>query len=334
MSGSDKSLTISDIAKELGVSKTTVSRAISGKGRISEATRKRIRDYIEIHNYRPNVIAKSLAESKTFNIGVVLPADTKQTEIPFFQSCLMGICDTAAGFEYDVVVLTSTENDISLIERLIRNHKVDGIVLTRPTVNDLAISYLKKVKIPFVVIGSVEDEEVVQIDNHHISGCAELTSVLLKIGYEKIALLAGSRHHIITNNRYKGFIQAFENHGKSVNEKLVFLDLNSHVQIDRAVDLAMNQEVDCIICSDDVICSRALIRLGELGVRIPQDIKIASFYDSIHLANYNPPITSLKIDIKALGIEAGKVLISLINGEEVPHQTLLDYEIVLKKSTM
>ena len=96
----------------------------------------------------------------------------------------------------------------------------------------------------------------------------------------------------------------------------------------------MNQEVDCIICSDDVICSRALIRLGELGVRIPQDIKIASFYDSIHLANYNPPITSLKIDIKALGIEAGKVLISLINGEEVPHQTLLDYEIVLKKSTM
>lgn len=67
---------------------------------------------------------------------------------------------------------------------------------------------------------------------------------------------------------------------------------------------------------------------------MPKDIKVASFYDSIHLANYNPPITSLKIDIRALGIQAGKVLISLINGGEVSHQTLLDYEIVLKKSTM
>lgn len=332
--GSEKNLTISDIARELGVSKTTVSRAISGKGRIGEATRRRVKDYIEAHNYRPNVIAKSLAQSKTFNIGVVLPADTKQTEIPFFQSCLMGICDVAAGFEYDVVVVTATENDTNLIERLIRNHKVDGIVLTRPTVNDMAIAYLKQSGIPFVVIGSAEDESIIQIDNHHIGGCCELTSVLLKLGYKNIAFLSGSKYHIVNNNRYKGFKQAFKQQERNFDERLVFLDLINYVQIDRAVELIMQQKPECIVCSDDVICSRTLIKLNELGYSVPQDIKVASFYDSVHLANYNPPITSLKIDIKALGIEAGKVLISLINGEDVPHQTLLDYEIVLKKSTM
>lgn len=258
----EKNLTISDIARELGVSKTTVSRAISGKGRIGEATRKRVREYIEVHNYRPNVIAKSLAQSKTFNIGVVLPSDTKQTEIPFFQSCLMGICDVAAGFEYDVVVITATENDIKLIERLIRNHKVDGIVLTRPTVNDMAIAYLKQTGIPFVIIGSVEDESIIQIDNHHIGGCCELTSVLLKLGYENIAFLSGSKYHIVNNNRYKGFKQAFDEQEKDIDERLVFLDLISYVQIDRAVELIMQQKPECIVCSDDVICSRLLIKLN------------------------------------------------------------------------
>lgn len=329
-----KNLTISDIARELGVSKTTVSRAISGKGRLSEATRNRVLQYIHEHDYRPNLIAKSLAQSKTFNIGVVLPADTNLTEIPFFQSCLMGICDVAASFDYDVVVTTATENDISLLKRLIKNNKVDGIVLTRPIVNDRSIDYLKQTHLPFVVVGSSEEDAVIQIDNNHIDGCCELTSVLIKSGYTTMALLAGNQRHIVNTNRYKGFLKAFKDNGTPVNETLVYTDMTSNVLIDRAVDTIMNRKVDCIVCSDDIICSRVLTRLNETGYSVPKDVKIASFYDSAYLENYNPPITSLRIDIKTLGIEAGKCLINLIAGKEIVNKTLLDYEIVLKKSTM
>lgn len=329
-----KKITISDIANELGVSKTTVSRAISGKGRISEATRLRVQEYIELHNYRPNVIAKSLAQSKTFNIGVVLPADTNLTEIPFFQSCLMGICDVAVSFEYDVVVITTTEEDISQLKRVIQKNKVDGIILTRTTTNDLATAYLKENHIPFVVIGSSEDAEIVQIDNNHVEGCAELTSILIKYGYYRMALLGGNPRHIVNTNRYKGFIKAFRDNKRMVDESLIHMNLTSKVMIERTVDLIMEQGVDCIVCTDDIICSQVLTRLNEKGYIIPNDVKVASFYDSVYLENYNPPVTSLRIDVKSLGIEAGECLINLIAQHEVAQKTLLDYELVLKKSTM
>lgn len=334
LKGVSKNITISDIARSLGVSKTTVSRAISGKGRLSEATRNRVLQYIEDHDYRPNLIAKSLAQSKTFNIGVVLPADTYLTEIPFFQRCLMGISDMAASFDYDVVVTTTTENDISLLKRLIKNNKVDGVVLTRPVINDEAVEYLKQASIPFVVIGSSEDEEVIQIDNNHLEGCFELTSILIKSGYSMMALLTGNQRHIVSVSRYKGFLKAFKENGLSVDESLIYTDMSNNALIDRAVDNIMTKKVDCIVCSDDIICSRVLTRLNETGYSVPKDIKIASFYGSAYLENYNPPITSLRIDVKALGLEAGKGLINLIEGREIAHKTLLDYEIVLKKSTM
>lgn len=87
----ERNLTIADIAQELGVSKTTVSRAISGKGRIGEGTRNRVLQYIEAHNYSPNVMAKGLAQKKTYNLGMTLPGDYNIEELPFFQKCMLGI---------------------------------------------------------------------------------------------------------------------------------------------------------------------------------------------------------------------------------------------------
>ncbi len=87
----NKNLTIADIADALGVSKTTVSRAISGKGRISEATRERVKAYMKENNYKPNIIAQGLAQSRTYNIGVVMPSDYGIEDISYFQNCMVGI---------------------------------------------------------------------------------------------------------------------------------------------------------------------------------------------------------------------------------------------------
>ena len=124
---SEKNITISDVAEALGVSKTTVSRAISGKGRIGEATRKRVLEYIDKYDYKPNVIAKSLAQSKTFNICVVMPGDYALVDLPFFQEALMGIQEIAGMMEYDILLCIGSGNDMTGLTRIIKNGKVDEI---------------------------------------------------------------------------------------------------------------------------------------------------------------------------------------------------------------
>lgn len=95
---------------------------------------------------------------------------------------------------------------------------------------------------------------------------------------------------------------------------MVFLDMNNNVLIDRAVNQIMERHLDCIVCSDDLICSRVLAKLNEDNYSVPEDIKVASFYNNAHLESYNPPITSLSINPKELGINGAKKLIDTISG--------------------
>lgn len=163
----DRNLTIADIAQELGVSKTTVSRAMSGKGRIGEETRKRVQAYIEAHHYSPNVVAKGLAQNKTFNLGLVLPGDYQIVELPFFQKCMMGISRTASEAGYDVLLSMVTADKITQLQRAVTNRKIDGAILTRTLTDDAPMRYLQENGVPFVAIGSTDNTGVVQIDNDH-----------------------------------------------------------------------------------------------------------------------------------------------------------------------
>lgn len=123
--------TIDDIAKELGISKTTVSRAISGKGRLSKETRAKVLEFIEAHNFRPNAVAKSLAHSRSFNIGLILPQAQGVRNVPFFHECTLGICEIAAQHDYDVLLTVDNGKSPEQLQRMIDNHKVDGVVATR-----------------------------------------------------------------------------------------------------------------------------------------------------------------------------------------------------------
>ena len=122
-----KKMTIDDIARDLGISKTTVSRAISGKGRIGQETRDRVLRYIEENNYRPSAIAKGLAQSKTFNIAFVMPGDYSNADLPFFQKCMWGISIMASQRDYDVIISMVDEGNLSQLVRMIDHHKTDGV---------------------------------------------------------------------------------------------------------------------------------------------------------------------------------------------------------------
>ena len=329
----NNNLTISDIAEALGVSKTTVSRAISGKGRIGEGTRQKVLSYIEEHDYQPNVIAKSLAQSKTFNICVVMPGDYALVDLPFFQEAIMGIQEIAGINEYDIILCICQENDISGLRRIIQNGKVDGVVLLRTFVDDLQTDFLLERNIPFVAAGTSKNKKVIQIDHDHENACRELTSILLMKGMKKIAILGGNEHIFANQKRMRGIKTAYEQYGKVLNENDIYMNLDSRALIEKTVEEVLDNNVECILCMDDSICSHILRKLREEHIKIPKDVKVVSFYNSSVLENNIPSITSLSFDAKELGVVACKNLLSQIAGNEVPGKTLLSYEVVLKEST-
>ncbi len=161
-------ITIGDVAEALGISKTTVSRAISGKGRIGQETRKHVLEFIEENGYRPNLIAKGLAHSKTYNISWTMPGDSAVPSLPFFQRCMLGVSEVALSEDYDILLTMVYEDDISQLKRVATNRKVDGFILGRTLMNDIGAAFLKESGIPFVTIGSSQLGGVVQVDNDHI----------------------------------------------------------------------------------------------------------------------------------------------------------------------
>lgn len=328
----NKNITITDVAEALGVSKTTVSRAISGKGRIGEETKQRVLAYIEENNYTPNVIAKSLAQSKTYNIGVVMPGNYALMDLPFFQEALLGIQEIAGISEYDILLCISQEDDIYSLERIVSNRKVDGVILLRTFEDDKQIPFLKEKNIPFVATGSSSVSGVTQVDHDHESACRELTSVLL-MRNKRIALLGGNEKIVVNRRRLRGFKDAFAMAGREVDPELIFLNLENRNDMNRAVEEALERNADCIVAMDDGICAQIIRKLRHAHMNIPNDIKVAAFYNSIMLENNTPAITVLDFDARELGVVACKNLLSQIDGDEVPSKMLLSYEVVLKEST-
>lgn len=325
-------ITISDVAQALNVSKTTVSRAISGKGRVGADTRKRVISYIKEYGYVPNAIAQSLANSKTYNLGLVVPKDYAYNDMPFFKECMAGICEYASGNDYDVVVTMTTTEDISQLERMVNNKKVDGVILSRTLTDDPCVKLLKKANIPFVTVGSCKDAEVIQIDSDHEAACSMLTKLLLEQGIKKIALIGGDMSHIVTNSRLKGFLKAMTKAGITGAENMVYGDV-SRLSLGKTVDGIIKSGYECILCMDDSVCVKVLDYLKQQKKEIPKDIKVASFYDSRILERNVPSITALKYDAAKLGETAAKRLMEAINRVEAPKKILLGYEVSMREST-
>ncbi|MCM1124582.1 MAG: LacI family transcriptional regulator [Eubacterium sp.] len=329
----EKNLTIGDIAEALGVSKTTVSRVISGKGRIGEKTRNKVLKYIEEHHYSPNVVAKGLAQNKTFNLSMVLPGDYNIVELPFFQKCMLGISGEASRNGYDVLISMVTADDITQLERAVTNRKIDGAILTRTLTDDAPMKYLKENGVPFVAIGSTDDAWAVQIDNDHRSACRELTENLLARGIQKIALIGGDESYIVTRSRLKGFEDVFTGRKEWKGSRQTFLNVNDSHEVELLVERLLAEEVECIVSMDDFLCGCVLNALQQRQIAVPGQMYVASFYDSTMLENRIPPITSIQFDVEELGRKACELLLRILDEEEVERRTLLGYKVCMREST-
>lgn len=330
---SDK-ITIADVAEALQVSKTTVSRAISGKGRIGDATRQRVLAYIEANDYKPNVIAKGLAQKKTYNIALVIPGDCNLVDMPFFQNSMQGICEEASANDYDVMLVPVTGSHSGNLERMIANNKVDGVILSRSLVKDTNAVLLKEAHLPFVMMGTSRDAKILQVDNDHRAGCSALVSRMLHSGTARIGLIGGSKNYVVNRTRKQGYEDAFQAAGKALDTALMIEDCDSVAKIESAAAKLIQAGIGAIVCMDDLICSVVLQVLADKNIAVPQQIQVASFYDSTLLRASKPAVTSLLFDDRALGALTCKVLLQYIHGEEVKPKTLLGYELAVRESTL
>lgn len=332
----EKNITISDVAEALGVSKTTVSRSISGKGRIGEETRNRVFAYIKEHNYKPNIIAKGLAQSKTFNLCVSMPGDYALGELPFFQEALIGIQQEAVKAEYDILLCICQEDDITALERIVENQKVDGVILLRTFVEDAQIAYLVNQGIPFVTAGTSEDETVFQVDHDHERACRELVAhILSKEKDDALALifLGGKETIVVNRKRVDGIRGAYGALGIPFPEERLYRNLSSEEETERIVKQALKEGVRGIVCMDDRICTLVLHLLRRLSVKIPDQVMVASFYDSAILENNSPAVTAISFPARELGAVCCRQLLKRIEKEAAERKILLPYELLLREST-
>lgn len=333
-SGSKKeNITLDIIAEKLGVSKTTVSRVLSGKGRIGAQTRSRVMNYIEEIGYTPNLQAKGLAEKRTYNLAWVIPGGSSLSELPFFQTCLEGIIDYAKTVDYDVVVAMASDEDTSQVRRMLTNRKADGYILSRTLENDKMVALLRESGVPFITIGTCADKNVLQIDSDHRNACRELTSLLLLRGIRRIGLVGGQSTHKVSESRKEGFLEAVKTFGGAQVSYCMYMDCTDPLKIGQAVEEMLAAGTECIIGMDDLITNTVLGILKKKNIDVPGMVKVASFYSSSLLEHNVPAITSLSFDNHKLGAMAAKLLIDSINGVLAKSVVNMGYDVQLKDST-
>lgn len=334
------SVTIKDVAKAAGVSPSTVSRVISNNPKISKATSDKVRKFMKEMEYYPNAIARSLAKQKTGVIGVIMPSTSEDIFLnPFFPEAIRGISKASGKSEYDILLSSRADKgeELNTIKKFIKGGRVDGILLMTSRVEDKTIDYLVEEDFPFSLIGSYDKYmgAINHVDNDNYMAAYELTIYLGSKGKKNIAMIVGDIKLTVTRKRIEGYKKALEESGIKFNKDLIFTGSFDEKTGYKYASIISNLKTrpDAVIATDDLVAYGAMRGFEEIGVKVPQDIAVASFNNSILSKYSNTPITSVDINAFGLGYEAMKILVKNIEDKRMPRKILIPYTIYKRKST-
>lgn len=329
----DTKITLNKIAQDLGYSMSTISRAISGKGRVSPETKKKILKYCEVAGYR-NMFASHPGHSfRTYNLAAVLPADQELLEIPFFHNCIMGMDCIAEKMGYNILLVSLESNDISPLERVLAQQKVDGVILLRTLVKDYTVEYLLSKHIPFLTVGQSNYASVQYVDSDIIRACKEMIAYLTsQKKMHRIALIGGDANHTITQKRMTGFREGLLLHNRKILDDMIYLNCSTKDKVYQAVEELVEKCAECIVCMDDKICRQVLMKLQKMHINVPKDMEVASFYNSTFLKEYASVITTLEFDERALGMLACEKLINQMEKGECDSKVFTKYTLIRRAS--
>lgn len=329
-------VTIKEVAKEANVSPSTVSRVISNSSQISEETKEKVREAIKKLKYKPNAIARSLANKKSRILGVVLPNEAQDLITnSFFIQAMKGMSAYAQNKKYYITYAFSEnqKTELEYINDFITSNLVDGICLLRARTEDKSIKYLKEADFPFVVIGRPEEsEDMLWVDNDNFQATYNLVNELIKKGHKDIAFLGAKKEWNVTKDRFKGFKVACEINGISIQDNNVMMmnEFTEQEGRDGTIKLLEKINPTAIIVEDDVL---AFGTLKVLNVRNIKNIEVVGFNNNPLAEFQNPPLSSIDINAAELGYYAAKILIDFLENNEMKiNHYIIDSKLIKRES--
>ena len=329
-------VTIKEVAKEANVSTSTVSRVISDSPQISEKTKEKVREVIEKLNYKPNAIARSLANKKTKIIGVVLPSEAQDLFFnPFFLKAMQGMSSYAKKKKYYITYAFSDDEkeEVSYIKDFIASNLIAGVCLLRLRTDDKSIEYLKKTNFPFVVIGRPEEpESMLGVDNDNFKATYNLMNTLIKKGHKEIAFLGAKEELTVTKDRLKGYEVSCEMNGLTCAAKNIVMrnEFNEEEGFLGALELFERCNPTAVLVEDDLLAFGLLKALKNKGI---EDVSVVAFNNTPLAEFQNPPLASVDINASDLGYYAAKVLIEYLENSNVENNHyIVDSELIKRES--
>ncbi|MGE8206579.1 LacI family DNA-binding transcriptional regulator [Heyndrickxia sp. NPDC080065] len=332
-------VTIKDVARAAQVSPSTVSRVIADNPRISEETKKRVREAMEELGYHPNFQARSLVVKSTNTIGIIMPNSATQVfENPFFPEVLRGISLIAHDHKYGIYLSTGATQDeiFEEVVQMVQGRRVDGIILLYSKTDDKIMKYLLDEEFPFTVIGRpyLNAERITYVDNDNIYTTKQITDYLINLGHQNISFVGVNLEVVFTLDRLEGYRQALLEAGLPYDEKnIVYEDsLKDGKDVIKKL-LSSSKPPTALVVTDDFVAIELMSYVEELNIQVPEDLSIVSFNNIMLAKHLRPPLTSVDIDIFQLGIEAANCLIEKVkNPETLPKRITIPAKMIERKS--
>lgn len=319
-----ESITIKDIAKALGLSIATVSRALRDSYKISPETKQKVLEYAVANNYRPNLMAQSLKSKKSRTIGLIISSVPNN----FFADVISGIEFVASNKDYHVIITQSQES----YEKEVKNTEhlawksVDGLLVSLSTETE-NVEHFKKLHekgVPFIFFDRITDAiktHTVVADNK--GGARAATEHLIKSGYKRIAHITSSLNISITHERLTGYYEALQQNDIPIDEAYVKYCLHGGMnkdEIETAIDelLSLENPPDAIFTASDRLTIGSFSILKKRNIAIPGKIALAGFSNFSAPDLFDPSLTTVRQPAFEMGKAAAELLIELIEAKRPP----------------
>ena len=328
-------VTIKDIAREVGVSPSTVSRALSDSTLISEKTRQSVKEVAQRLGYERNELARGLVMGSSGAVGLVVPDITN----PFFADIARGVGEIAHHFGCGVILCNTTEKadrELSYI-RLLRRKRVDGLILTSVTVEDPYLQELAQSKTPFILVSRLSrsvDAPYVTVDDR--AGARLAVEHLIELGHELIGFIGGPPDVQPSRDRMAAYREALREHGLAEKEEWVcYADFTQAAGRKAARQmLSLPERPSAIFAANDVTALGVLEVAEELGHRIPEDLSLVGYDDITYASLPRIQLTTVAQPAFEMGQIAGEWLLSVIEGHKShPLHCVLNPHLVVRRST-
>lgn len=333
-------ITIKDVAKKAGVATSTVSRTIQDHSSISEKTKKKVRSVMKELGYQPNLAARGLVNKNMRTVGVILPvSDGTVFKNPFFLEMIRGISKACNEKKYMVALASGTTEEelLESIQTMAKGGRADGFIVLYSKKKDRIIDYLHKENLFYAMIGKPYEyeNEIVYVDNDNQLAGKDATDYLLALEHKKIAYVDGNFGQMMSSERLSGYKQALLSAGIDYNSEYIIQGKSTNLsQKETIKELFTSKNFPtAVVAGDDLIAMELIYSLKEINLRIPEDVSIISFNNSMFAEIVQPTLTSIDLHVAYLSEQVVEKLIEFIEGKQtLAIKIILPHEIIERNS--